>query len=240
MRITAELMSKSNQFLNAVGEFHIDLRGLKIPYIENLALSKDQFGCIDLTENDLVHIPILPELKRLKTMILSDNRISTIEPGFSEKCKGIENIVLMNNKIADFSEIDNLSGCKGLKRLALHGNIVTKQEHYRLYCISKIPSLKILDFGKVTLKERVAAREMFGEIKGQEFVEELKKKQKILKEKSKMTKEGKQRRQRAIELKQMIEKAETLEEIMQIEKEMNDGKYEEILKEMEEEEAKQQ
>lgn len=108
MRITAELMSKSNQFLNAVGEFHIDLRGklyflsylgLKIPYIENLALSKDQFGWIDLTENDIVHIPDLPEMKRLKTMIFSDNRISTIEPGFSVKCEGIENIILMNNKV---------------------------------------------------------------------------------------------------------------------------------------------
>lgn len=81
---------------------------------------------------------------------------------------------------------------------------------------------------------------MFGEGKGDELVEELKKKQKILKEKSNMTKEAKQRRQRAIELKQMIEKAETLEEITQIEKEMNDGKYEEILREMEAEEANEQ
>ena len=67
--------------------------------MENLTLSKDQFGTIDLTENDIVHLSQLPELKRLKTLLLSDNRISTIEPDFAINCKNLENLVLINNKV---------------------------------------------------------------------------------------------------------------------------------------------
>lgn len=118
MRITAELMSKSSQYLNAVGEFHIDLRGmpllkdhvkyiigLKIPYIENLASSKDQFGTIDLTDNEIAIIPVLPELKRLKTLMLSNNRISVIDPDFAQNCNGLENIVLINNKVSNLIRV---------------------------------------------------------------------------------------------------------------------------------------
>lgn len=73
--------------------------GLKIPYIENLALTKDQFGTIDLTENEITTIPILPELKRLKTLMLSNNRITNIDTEFAINCPGLENLVLMNNKV---------------------------------------------------------------------------------------------------------------------------------------------
>ena len=94
MRITAELISKSLQYLNAVGEFHLDLRGngfyyydfsigYKIPYIENLASTKDQFGTIDLTDNEIIKLPVLPKLLRLKTLILSNNRINSIDLNFA-------------------------------------------------------------------------------------------------------------------------------------------------------------
>lgn len=92
-----------------------------------------------------------------------------------------------------------------------------------------MPKLKTLDFTKVTLKERIAAKEMFGEDKGEELVEELKKKQQLQKEKSSLSKEAKARRQRALELKMMIEQAESLEEIAKIEEEIEKGKYNEFL-----------
>jgi hypothetical protein len=41
MRITADLISKSAQYLNALSEFHLDLRGYKIPFIENLTATND-------------------------------------------------------------------------------------------------------------------------------------------------------------------------------------------------------
>ena len=102
-------------------------------------------------------------------------------------------------------------------------------EHYRLYAISKIPSLKTLDFNKVTLKEKLAAKEMFGEEKGQELAEDIKRKQQKQKEKASMTKEGKEKLERAQMLKKMIDEAETLEEIAKIEEEMKKGNFDGIL-----------
>ena len=69
---------------------------------------------------------------------------------------------------------------------------------------------------------------MFGEEKGQEFVEELKKKQMLHKEKASLSKEEKENREKAQKLKEMIENAETLEEIVKIEEEMKKGNYDYI------------
>ena len=41
MRITADLISKCAAYLNPLNEFHIDLRGYKIPFIENLSATND-------------------------------------------------------------------------------------------------------------------------------------------------------------------------------------------------------
>lgn len=81
----------------------------------------------------------------------------------------------------------------------------------------------------MTLKERLAAKEKFGDSKAQEYIEDLKKSQKIQKEKQSMTKEEKARREKALKLKQMIENAETLEEIAKIEAEMEKGGYDDFL-----------
>jgi U2 small nuclear ribonucleoprotein A' len=48
--------------------------------------------------------------------------------------------------------------------LVLTNNLVTELPNYRLFVISKIPSLRLLDFQKVTAKERrQAAIEFPGE-----------------------------------------------------------------------------
>lgn len=60
----------------------------------------------------------------------------------------------------------------------------------------------------------------------------------IAKEKKQLTKEEKQRREKAIKLRMRIEQAETLEEIAQIEEEMKKGNFDEVLAEMDEEDAK--
>jgi hypothetical protein len=83
MRITQELISKCEQYLNAIEEFHLDFRGkpfltlleYKIPFIENLELTRDQFGTMDLTGNEVVKIPLLPKLVRLTTLLLGNNKI---------------------------------------------------------------------------------------------------------------------------------------------------------------------
>ena len=73
----------------------------------------------------------------------------------------LNSLVLTNNKISDFSEIDNLATCKKLEHLALVDNPVIHKLYYRLYTIYKIPSLRFLDFQKVKKSEREAATTFF-------------------------------------------------------------------------------
>jgi U2 small nuclear ribonucleoprotein A' len=60
----------------------------------------------------------------------------------------------MNNKLSDLQEVAKLGACKKLQRLILVNNLVTELPSYRSFVISKIPSLRILDFQKITSKER--------------------------------------------------------------------------------------
>ena len=79
----------------------------------------------------------------------------------AESLPNIENIFLMNNKINDLQEVAKLGACKKLQRLVLVNNMVTELPNYRLFVIARIPSLRILDFQKVTAKERRQAAQDF-------------------------------------------------------------------------------
>lgn len=63
----------------------------------------------------------------------------------------------MNNKVSDLQQVYKLAKCLKLQRLVLTNNIVTEVANYRLNVIARIPSLRILDFAKVTRTERMEA-----------------------------------------------------------------------------------
>ena len=146
MRLNSDLISKSQQYLNPLNQFYIDLRGYKLPYIENLAATNDQFECIDFTENDVSKLEELPRLNRLESLLLANNRISTVESDFAEMCPKLDTLVLTNNRLSELIDIDDIATCKTLKRLSLIGNMVVNLPNYRLYTIHKITSLRALDF----------------------------------------------------------------------------------------------
>jgi len=52
-RITPDLVSCSPQFTNPMREREIKLRANKIPAIENLGATQDQFDTIDLSDNEI-------------------------------------------------------------------------------------------------------------------------------------------------------------------------------------------
>lgn len=49
--------------------------GYKIPVIENLGATLDQFDTIDFSENEIRKLDGFPLLKRLKTLLMNSNRI---------------------------------------------------------------------------------------------------------------------------------------------------------------------
>lgn len=234
MRITADLIQKCAQYLNPLNEYYIDMRGYKIPFIENLAATNDQFSCIDLTDNEIARLENLPQLLRLVTLILCNNRISKIDATFADMCPKLESLVLTNNKISSFSEIDNLakSQCgKTLLRLSLNGNLVTNLPNYRAYVVYKLPNLRVLDFQKVSMKEKQAAKKMFEEQGGQQLLKEMKLRQDELESSlhkeakavgKKLSLEEEAINRKIQELEKQIEQAQNLEEVNELEKKIKE------------------
>ena len=161
VKLTSEVISRGFQYMNVSQEYELSLRGFKIMDIQNLSATNDQFSCINLTDNSISEINYLPQLKKLKTLMLINNRITKIENDFAINCPFLTNLVLTNNKISDFQQIDNIASCKTLQKLYLVDNMVTKMKNYRLYVIYKMPTLRILDYQRITKKEKEDAIKKF-------------------------------------------------------------------------------
>ena len=84
-RLTAELIGRSPQGLNACDEYELELRGHKIAAIENLGATQNQFDAIDLSDNEVVKLEGFPRLPRLHTLTLCNNRIARVGKGLGEQ-----------------------------------------------------------------------------------------------------------------------------------------------------------
>jgi len=80
----------------------------------------------------------------------------------------LETLGLANNRLANLGDLEPLAACVRLLRLDLTGNPVAKLPQYRLYLISKLPQLKLLDYVRVRPVEREAAAAAFGGAAGAE------------------------------------------------------------------------
>ncbi|XP_060205328.1 U2 small nuclear ribonucleoprotein A' [Lycium barbarum] len=172
VRLTADLIWKSPHFFNAIRERELDLRGNKIPVIENLGATEDQFDTIDLSDNEIVKLENFPYLNRLGTLLMNNNRITRINPNIGEFLPKMHTLILTSNRLTNLVEIDPLASLPKLKFLSLLDNNITKRPNYRLYVIHKLKSLRLLDFRKVKQKERLEASSLFA---SQEAEEQVKK-----------------------------------------------------------------
>jgi U2 small nuclear ribonucleoprotein A' len=146
----------------------------------------------------------------LFSLIVNDNRISKIE-NLSDIFPNLQNLVLMNNRISDLNEFSKLASNPKLERLYLLNNPVCSKPDYRLFVISRLPQLKVLDFQKVKESERRLAREKFGEFSLPTQIEYL----------AKLTKKEK--------IRLIIEKTTSLEEINRLEVLLRSGQLNEEL-----------
>ena len=112
--------------------------------------SQDQYDTIDFTDNEIRILDNFPKMKRLSTLLMSNNYLFRIGSTLGDNLASITTLVLNNNRLSSLSEIDHLATLSKLELLSLTDNPVTEKEHYRLYVIFKIPSLKMLDFQKVS------------------------------------------------------------------------------------------
>ncbi|CAH4018597.1 unnamed protein product [Pieris brassicae] len=173
VKLTIELIQSSMQYMNPCRDRELDLRGYKIPQIENMGATLDQFDTIDYSENDIRKLDGFPLLKRLKCMFFNNNRIVRIGENLEQYLPNLDTLILTNNNIAELGDLDPLASLSKLKTLSLMHNPVANKQHYRAYIAFKLPGLQLLDFRKIKQKEREEANNLFKSKKGKEMQKEI-------------------------------------------------------------------
>merc|ERR1711982_304177 len=101
VKLTADLIEQCAQYTNPVRDRELDLRGYKIPMIENMGATLDQFDTIDMSDNEVRKLDGFPLLRRLKTILLNNNRIVRIGDQIGSTLPMIDTLVLTNNSIQE-------------------------------------------------------------------------------------------------------------------------------------------
>ncbi|KAM4064664.1 leucine-rich repeat domain-containing protein [Hirsutella rhossiliensis] len=161
MRLTAELLHESLSYLNPLKERELDLRGQRIPTIENLAVAGPH-DAIDFTDNDIQVLGNFPLSPRINTLLVARNRVVSIHQSLPSAIPNLKNLVLASNNLAELADLDVLGMFPRLIHLVLVDNPVTKKEHYRYWVLWRCPSVRFLDYEKVKQVEREKGRELFG------------------------------------------------------------------------------
>jgi len=136
MKLTPELLAQASSALNPIKQRQLDLRGYKIPAIENLGVTRDQHDAIDLTDNSIVALGNLPLLKRLHALLLANNRIASISPSLHLSVPNLATLVLTNNNVCELGDLEPLKELRGLKYVSLMGNPVREKKMVsRVACV---------------------------------------------------------------------------------------------------------
>ncbi|KAF7789203.1 hypothetical protein EIP86_000142 [Pleurotus ostreatoroseus] len=141
MKLTPELIQAVPSTLNPIKERQLDLR--------------------DLTDNSIIVLGNIPLLRRLRTLLLANNRVASISPSLHLSVPNLTTLVLTNNNIAELGDLEPLRDVKGLQYLSLLGNPVRDKKWYREWLAWRIPSLRVLDFQRIRDKERQAGKSLF-------------------------------------------------------------------------------
>lgn len=100
---------------------------------------------LNLWGKDLENIDIISQLKALKIISLSANKISSLKP--FQDLEDLKELYLRKNNISNIDEIDYLKKCKNLKSLWLEDNpiYINNIDEYKKKIIEKLPNLENLD-----------------------------------------------------------------------------------------------
>ena len=170
MRLTIDLVQdRATQTVDPNNQRAMVLRGFKISAIENLGITRDMYGCIDLSDNEIFRIENIPKLARLRSLILANNSISWIAQDAFDQLPELTSLVLTNNKVSRLSVLLPIANLRRLERLSLVHNPVTKEPRYREFVIHLMKysrTFRYLDFQRVTDQERQDSKAFFSTPEG--------------------------------------------------------------------------
>jgi len=179
VKLTTELINSCMQYINPCRDRELDLRGYKIPEIQNMGSTLDQFDTIDFSDNDLRKLGGFPYLQRIKCLLLNNNRVARIAEDLQDTIPNLESLILTGNNLQELGDIDPLASCTRLTVLSLLTNPMASKKYYREYVIYKLPHLRLLDFKKIKQNERLEATAFFKSKKGKEIQKEIQKKARL-------------------------------------------------------------
>eukprot|EP00658_Telonema_sp_P-2_P080705 TRINITY_DN808_c0_g1_i3.p1 TRINITY_DN808_c0_g1~~TRINITY_DN808_c0_g1_i3.p1 ORF type:complete len:231 (-),score=70.66 TRINITY_DN808_c0_g1_i3:531-1223(-) len=223
MRLTHFLITNSPQFVNCCQDWELELRGHKIPRVENLVATEDQFDTLNMCDNELTKLDNFPLLPRLKTLLCCNNRITRIDGSIGEALVNLHSLVLTSNHLKHLADVDGLAACANLRVLSLVDNDLCTKNHYREYVLFRLPELKVLDFQKVKTAEREAANQLFSGKSGERLLEEIAAARTIVPGQGLGAGENRLTEAQINEIKAMINRATTIEEVNRLEKALKAG-----------------
>jgi len=162
MRLTPEFVSKAPSHLNALKERELELRGLQIPTIENLASHQGSYDTLNLTENSITVLGNIPLSPRLQSIQIAQNQITSISPSLPPNIPNLVTLILTNNAISSLASLVPLENLLSLRHLSLRGNPVTEHEYYKEFVVWKAAKgkLRTLDFTRIKDSLREAATQL--------------------------------------------------------------------------------
>ncbi|TPX57075.1 hypothetical protein PhCBS80983_g04092 [Powellomyces hirtus] len=233
VKLNYDVLVNAPSYINPVKDRELDLRGLKIPQIENLSMTKDGNDVIDLTDNDLRRLDGFPKMPRLKGVLAANNRISRIDLDLGKHLPNLTTLILTNNMIEELGDLDPLAELEHLQWLSLMDNPVATKKYYRSYVIHRCPKVRILDFRAVKEKERRQAAEMFSGTEGTQLAASLSAQNARTFEPGEGLKKAAKAYQgpspeEAAKIRKAIKQATTLEEVTRLEKLLQTGQVPDV------------
>jgi U2 small nuclear ribonucleoprotein A' len=160
MRLTPEVVLRAPQRLNCCGQRELVLRGLAAPFVESLGVMRDGFDLLDLSQNALSSIGTgFPPSPRLNALYAGSNAIRLVETGLADSLPNLQTLVLTANAIDTVADLnlDELCKLRKLETIAINENPVASTHGIRSLLLHRIPSLRFIDFVRVTRSEKQVA-----------------------------------------------------------------------------------
>lgn len=188
MRLTVNHVRRAPQFTNTMLQREIDLRGLSLSLLDESALTllENQFDVINLTSNTLVSLDYFPTrsaagstggaarsvvMDRVVTLIAHRNQIQRVSVASCVLAlPNLRHFLADRNSFRHVEDIIFLRHWKKLEVLSLENNILWEenkenfdQAKIRAFLVFLCPTLKMINWERVTREDRDIVREFTAE-----------------------------------------------------------------------------